>query len=159
MEINKYQLGKIYTIRHPNSEKYYIGSTCQEYLSRYFNSNKAQYKRKDLHTRKTLWILFDMGIDDCYIELLENYPCKDKNEYYEDNKEKVKEWRKKYYEDNKEKVKEQKKEYYQDNKEKIKEQKKEYYGDNKEKVKERKKEYYQENKEKIKEQKLRKKNL
>ena len=50
-----------------------------------------------------------------------------------------------YYQDNKEKIKEQKAEYYQDNKEKIKEQTAEYYQANKEKFKE----YRVENKDKI----------
>ena len=61
--------------------------------------------------------------------------------------EEYKEW----YEDNKEQIKEQKKEWYEDNKEKRKKQNKEWYENNKEKIKEHKKEYYEKNKEKLKE--------
>jgi len=50
--------------------------------------------------------------------------------YYENNKEKMKEYNKKYYENNKEKIKEYKKEYNENNKEKIKEYKKEYNKNN-----------------------------
>ena len=79
--------------------------------------------------------------------------------YYEENKEKIKEYKKKYHHKNKEKVKENKKEYYQKNKEKLKEKNKQYREENKEKTKEYyqknkeyKKEYYQKNKERIKEE-------
>ena len=71
-------------------------------------------------------------------------------EYNEVNKEKIKQYRKQYYEANKEKRKEKMKEYNEVNKEKIKQQQKEYYETNKEKRKEKKKEYNEVNKEKIK---------
>lgn len=82
-------------------------------------------------------------------------------EYYQANKEKIKEQRKEYYQANKEKIKEKIKEYQQANKEKIKEYKlknkdkvleyhKKYREENKDKRRESEKEYYQENKEKIK---------
>ena len=79
MNNNKYQLGKIYTIRHPDTDKFYIGSTCQEYLSRRFASHKSDYKSSKLNISNSK-IIFDFGFDDCYIELFENYPCNDKNE-------------------------------------------------------------------------------
>jgi hypothetical protein len=59
------------------------------------------------------------------------YTKEQRKEYYEKNKEKIKEqqkgYNKKYYGANKEKLKEQKKEYREANKEKIHEQRKEYY--------------------------------
>jgi hypothetical protein len=61
-----------------------------------------------------------------------------KSEYYQSNKEKMKEYR----QANKEKIKEQKKERYQANKEKIKEQMKEYRQANKEKIKEHRRQRY-----------------
>ena len=74
-------------------------------------------------------------------------------EYYEDNKEKINEYKKEYREQNKEKILEKAKEYYENNREKINEKAKEYYENNKEKIleykKEYKKEYYKNNKEKI----------
>ena len=67
-----------------------------------------------------------------------NYPLGyTKKEYYQANKDKLKEQIKEYRQANKDKIKEQKKEYYQENKDKIKEQKKEYYQANKEKILER----------------------
>ena len=69
-------------------------------------------------------------------------------EYSKANKDKKKEYDKQYYEENKEKRKQQMKEHYETNKEK----RKEYYKANKEKIKEKKKEYYEVNKEKIKQQ-------
>jgi len=69
--------------------------------------------------------------------------------WYEENKEKISEYKKKWNEENKEKISEKKKEYHEANKEKIAEKKKEYHEANKEKIIEKKKEYYEENKEKI----------
>ena len=66
----------------------------------------------------------------------------ERKEYYEENKEKIKEYHKKHYEENKELYKE----YREENKEKIKEYHREYYEENKEYYKG----YYEENKEKIK---------
>ena len=64
-----------------------------------------------------------------------------RNEYYEKNKEKIKEYNKEYKEKNKEKIKEKAKEYKEENKEKIKEQKKEQNKKYREKNKEYQKEY------------------
>ena len=68
-------------------------------------------------------------------------PIRTQKEYYEVNKE--------YYENNIEKIKEYKKEWREQNIEKIKEYHKEYREQNKEKIKEKDKEWYEENKEKI----------
>ena len=155
-----YKNGKIYKIWSPMGKEIYIGSTIQSLYAR-----KSQHKRCMKCSSK---ILFEK-YDDVRIELIEYFPCNNKEEldkkegfyirnndcinkniagrtekeYYEDNKEKIKE----YLQDNKEKIKEQKKEYYEDNKDKIKE----YRDNNKEKKKEYMKEYYEDNKEKIKE--------
>lgn len=106
-------------------------------------------------------------------------PTRTNKEYYEDNKEHIKEVIKEWYEDNKEYLKEYRKEWYnnnkehkkeyrednldkikeyiqkwrEDNKEHLKEIKKKYYENNKEKNKEKVKEYRENNKEKIKEKK------
>ena len=47
-----------------------------------------------------------------------------KEEYYQNNKDKLLEYQNKYYNNNKDEIKEYKKEHYKDNKEKIKEQRK-----------------------------------
>jgi len=77
MNNNKYQLGKIYTIRHPDTDKFYIGSTCQQYLSARLSGHRRHY---NTHKKCSSKIILDLGIDDCYIELLENYPCLNKIE-------------------------------------------------------------------------------
>ena len=42
---NKYSNGKIYTIRSPSTDKIYIGSTIEKYLSSRLNGHNALYKR------------------------------------------------------------------------------------------------------------------
>ena len=83
-------------------------------------------------------------------------PTRTHKEYYQDNKEKIKEKLKEYYQENKEQILEKQKDYYEDNKEKIKqyqqdnkEQIKQYRQDNKEYYKEKRKKYRQENKQQL----------
>ncbi len=76
-----------------------------------------------------------------------------KKDYYENNKEFLKEIHKEWREDNKEKDNERKKKWSKNNQEKVKETQKEYYQKNKEKVKEKTKEYQKQNKEKLNQQK------
>ena len=179
MSDNKYHKSKIYTIRSYETDKYYIGSTCDALHKRLYN-HRLHYKNY-LNDKSPFTTSFDIiKYEDNYIELLEDYKCETRNEltkregelirkykdeivnckiegrtrkeYYEDNKEKFKEYQK----DNKDKIQEYHKEYRKDNKDKIKEYKKEYQKeyrkDNKDKIKECQKEYYEDNKEKIKEQ-------
>jgi len=160
-----YTNAKIYKIWSPHGEEIYIGSTTQRLYKR-LNHHKCA---RDCSSK----ILFE-NYDDVRIELIENFPCNNKEElnkkegeyirnndcinkviagrtqkeYREDNKEKMKE----YCEDNKEKIKEQRKEYRENNKEKIreytennKEKRKEYYENNKQKYKD----YREDNKAKI----------
>ena len=166
-----YKNGRIYKITDNGYTKQYIGSTCQP-LSKRFTNHKSDYKLwQDGKKHKiTVYDIFnEFGIENCKIELIEEFPCNNRMElerkegehiknndcvnkyiagrtnkqYYQDNKDKiidkVKEWR----EDNKEEIKEYKKQYYQDNKDKIKQ----YKEDNKEKIKQN----YEDNKEKIEE--------
>ena len=73
---NKYQNGKIYIIKSPNTDKVYIGSTTEKYLSRRL--------AKHIHhtgSNVTAKIIIDAG--DAYIELVELFPC---NSKYELNK-------------------------------------------------------------------------
>jgi hypothetical protein len=100
------------------------------------------------------------GWENWDFEILENYPCRNKEQlvvrerywfeklgamlnerYPQRNEDENKEYDKQYREKNKEKIKERMKVYRKNNKEKIKEQKKEYT-----------KQYIEKNKEKIKEQ-------
>jgi len=62
----------------------------------------------------------------------------DEKEYYEDNKEYIKEYKKQYCEENKEDISIKKKLWYEENKEKLQEYNKQYQEDNKDKIKEQK---------------------
>ena len=62
---------KIYAIRSHQTEQIYIGSTTQPLYKR-FHRHKTMYcSSKEI-----------MKYPDCYIELLENYACSDKNELH-----------------------------------------------------------------------------
>jgi hypothetical protein len=61
-----YQNGKIYTIRSPNTDKFYIGSTTQPLFKRF-------YSHKCIHNSTCSKEIFQCG--DAYIELLEDYKC------------------------------------------------------------------------------------
>ena len=82
--------------------------------------------------------LFDDVNEDVVIERLND--DKDK-EYYEDNKEYIKEYKKQYQEENKEQIAIKNKAWYEDNKEKVKIYNEQYREENKEKIKEQKKIY------------------
>jgi len=162
-----------------NVTNIYIGSTTNfnkrksKHKNDYYNENSRIYNCKVYQ-----YIRENGGFSNFEMVIIEEYPCNNKKEvlereryfikelkaslnteipgrtvkeYYQDNKEKIKENRKDYYQDNKEKIKENRKDYYEINKEKIKEKDKEYYLNNKEKKKEYREKYKQNNKEKIKE--------
>ena len=169
-KMNKYQNGKIYTIRSPSTDKYYIGSTIEKYLSNRLGGHNSKYKRflNGKWHNTTSFEIIKLG--DAYIELLELFPCNNKLElckregelirihknncvnrciagrtrkdYQIDNKDKIKENNKQYHEDNKETIKEKQKQYYENNKEIIKQLNKKYRKDNKEAIKEKQKVKY-----------------
>jgi len=140
----------------------YIGSTTNFKNRKNSHKNKCNNEiHKDYNFKVYQYIRDNGNWDEWVMIAIEKYSCNDKKEleikerYYIDllrptlNKHiptrTVKEW----YDYNKEKIKEQRKEYQQNNKEKIKEQKKEYRDNNKEKINEKAKEKYQNNKEKV----------
>jgi len=156
----RYENGKIYLIKCKYDDTLvYAGSTIKT-LEKRFCSHK--YDKKC-----SLYKYVNGDWDNWYIELYENYPCKNKyilkqhegyvikqiatineniagrnlKEWYQDNREKKKE----YYQDNRDEILEYHKKYYQDNREKNLEYQKQHYQDNREKIKE----YYQDNREKI----------
>ncbi len=170
-----YNNGKIYKIVSNQTDKVYYGSTCSPLFKRLYQ-HKVNYKsyQNGKYCNTTSFEI--VKYDDCEIILVEKFPCESKEElyareryyiennncvnkivigrtksqWYNDNKETIKEQRKQYREDNKETIKEQQKQWYNDNKEQIKEQKKQWYNDNKETIKEQKKQWYNDNKEQIK---------
>ena len=143
-----YSLGKIYKI--VGNGKTYIGSTTRPLLSQRLAKHKEGYKA--WKNNKYHYVTSFDCIDDhnCYIELLEAFPCSSKNDLLKCEgkwiRETVcvnklipsgllpathhKEYHKEYYQANKEKIKgyqkSKSKEYYEANKDKIKEYMKDY---------------------------------
>ena len=177
-----YQNGKIYMIESLINNCKYYGSTVDT-LSRRLAQHRSSIKSGKTPSSKNV-----LKYDDARILLIELFPCNNRmeleaqeatyirnndcvnkcipqrtyREYYEDNKEQIKEYQqnnketiskrmKKYNQDNKEHILIHKKQYQQDNKETISKRKKERYQENKEVIKEKSKKYNQDNKEKIKE--------
>ena len=141
-----YDNGLIYTLRSHQTTDIYIGSTTQPLYKRIYQ-HKRHFKAWQ---NGKFWYVSSfelMKYDDVYIELLELFPCdskmqlhkregelqremdccnkfiagRSKKEYYQDNKNKIKEYMKTYCETNKDKLKEYMKELYQKNKHKVKE--------------------------------------
>jgi hypothetical protein len=168
-----YKNGKIYKIIDNAYTKMYIGSTTQP-LSKRFSYHKKDYIKwkNNKHNKVMVFDIFDeFGVDNCKIELIENYECNCKNElerkegeyiqnnncvnkkiagrtkqeYCKINKDKIAEHRKIYRETNRDKIAE----YYKTNIDKFTEHNKEYYQANKDKIKE----YQETNKDKIAEHK------
>jgi len=170
-----YQNGKIYTLKSPNCEKYYIGSTTQ-LLCRRKQKHISEAKINNKDTVTTSKIIVEAG--DCYIQLLESFPCntkeellkregelirqyknelvnktvngRTKKEYYEETKNDRKEYVKKYQETNKDIIREKHKIYRDNNKDKIKEKHKIYNDNNKDIIREKHKIYRDNNKDKVK---------
>lgn len=144
---NKYHNGKIYTIRSYQTDKYYIGSTCQP-LHKRLSQHRLNYKTY-LNGMYHKVSSFEMiKYDDNYIELLENYKCENKEQLNRYEGELIRKFKdscvnrciagrtlKEYYEDNKDKVQQQNKEYYHNNKESIQSKQKMYYQLNKDAIK------------------------
>ena len=158
MPIN-YQNSKIYSIRSPNIEDYYIGSTTQLLCQRFNDHVKTcKYNTQGSTSKK----IIEAG--EAYIELIETYPCNSKEEllkregeimrlhldnivnrciagrdtktYWIDNKTIIAEKRKTKYENNKTIILEKQKQYLIANKEHINEMRRNKYLLNKEHINE-----------------------
>ena len=153
---NRYQNGKIYAIRSHLTEQIYVGSTCETRLSKRMVQHRAKYRRflRDGDKSTTSRIILEKG--DAYIELIENFPCNTKDEltrregfhiranncvnkiipgrtsteYYQDNIEKIRIYKKNYNIFNYESIKTKKKQYHIDNKEHITDYRKQWYINN-----------------------------
>ena len=166
-------------------DMHYFGATNN--IKRRWSSNGAEYKTTSLYPyiEKYGWdniqhiILFEnqskedaLSIEDsliisgwekgnCINQQRSGNVSKEEGyfqQYYEDNKQKMREQHKQYYEENKDKKKQyyeqnkhKFKEYYEQNKERILEQRKQYREQNKEQIIEQNKQYYEQNKHKFKE--------
>lgn len=140
--INKYHNAKIYKITSANTDKIYIGSTTMT-LDMRLRSHSYNCKRWINKTLNRYTRSFDIiKMNNYKIELIEIYKCENKKElelreqyyiklnkdvvvnktiprrtkieYYQDNIDKIKIYRKKYIEDNKDKLNEYAKHYRQD---------------------------------------------
>ena len=174
--MNKYQNGKIYKIVDVCYSKAYIGSTCEE-LSQRMARHRYMYNQhicRGKESYRSANRLFDeFGVDNCKIELVEEYPCANQMElhrregYHIQNNDcvnKIVAGRsdKEYRDQNAEREKERHKDYYMKNQDKIKayrESRKEehsaynkaYREENKDRINQQRKEYRQNNKDTISE--------
>jgi hypothetical protein len=83
MSDNKYQNGKIYTIRNKNDETLiYVGSTVQPLFKRWHHHKKDSNNEKRRHYNMVLYqkIRETNNINDWYIELYENFTCDNKEQ-------------------------------------------------------------------------------
>ena len=156
--INKFHNSKIYTIRSPQTDKYYIGSTTQILCKRLTN-HKTDYDRylKGIYHNIRSFKIIELG--DAYIELLEEFKCENKEQLEKREGEIIREHKnncvnrtisgrtaQEYRSDNKDKIQEQITQYRSDNKEHIMQ----YKSDNKGKISEQQKQYRIANKERDK---------
>tara|TARA_R110000868_G_scaffold131790_11_gene342075 strand:- start:1935 stop:2477 length:543 start_codon:yes stop_codon:yes gene_type:complete len=78
-EQNRYARGKIYSIRSHQTNDIYIGSTIDTLPKRLYQ-HKTDYKsfiKQKKHYKTSFEII---PYEDCYIELIENFPCNSKTE-------------------------------------------------------------------------------
>jgi len=139
----RYENGKIYLIKCKNNPNLiYAGSTIGTLEER------LRLHKKDKTCSLYQYVNGDW--DNWFIELYEEYPCKNKHilELRETevqrqiatiNKRLARRTNKQYHQDNREKISEQKKQYYQDNRDNIAEYHKQYYQDNRDEIAEQRK--------------------
>jgi len=162
-----YKNGKIYKIECQETNRIYIGSTCQPTVAgrlRGHVQHKKQYEKGNKLRYLSSFIILETGNYKCL--LVCNYPCNTKDELTAKEAEYIKQYRNddmyecvninipgrtstEYYEDNKDRILERYKQYYEDNKGMVLEQNKQYRIDNRDRLLEYKKQYRAENKEKI----------
>lgn len=154
--------GKVYKITSSQTDKIYIGSTFEKYLSNRLHGHRKNYKRYQQGKFNFITSFKLLEYDDCEIELIKKYDDITKQElrakegkyikknmdivvnkniagrimkqYREDNAEEIKKKNKKYRGDNEERIKQ----YREGNKEKANQYTKQYYRDNIEKIKQKK---------------------
>lgn len=161
-----YKNGKIYKIWSLETDKIYIGSTCDTLTNR-MCKHRTEYKYwkegKKNNVSNSV-VLFDLvGIQNCKIEWVKDFPCETKKQLNKEegivqrqNKDLIvnkciagrsyKEWKK----DNNDILKIKKKEYYQDNKQELNIKNKEYQQQHKEQLKKYNQEYRDTHKEHLK---------
>jgi hypothetical protein len=141
-EQNRYARGKIYSLRSHQTDDIYIGSTI-DILPKRLYQHKKEYERYMNGNRHYVSSYEIIPYEDCYIELIENFPCNSKAELERKEGEHIRATQcvnkfiagrtpKEWYEDNKEQILLKKKQYHEANKEQILLKRKEYDEANKE---------------------------
>ena len=74
--MNKFERGKIYTIRSHKTPLIYVGSTTDKYLSNRMANHRYSYKlyKNGKYNYVASFDILELDRD-CYIELYEYYPC------------------------------------------------------------------------------------
>jgi group I intron endonuclease len=161
-----YSKGKIYKIVNNIDDEIYVGSTTQPLYKRMEN-HRRNCRNEKKQSRRIYSHMLEHGIHNFKIILIEEYPCKNKmelerrerhfievmksklntnlptrtdREYYQDNKEYIKEKSRKYHHDNREDIKIKKKQYYEANKHALLSKQHEKYLMNREQITQRRKE-------------------
>jgi hypothetical protein len=72
--------GKIYCIRSHQTDKVYVGSTVQKHLCMRMAGHKRDFKyyKNGKHSYVTSFDI--LQYDDAYIELIEDFPCENRNQ-------------------------------------------------------------------------------
>ena len=123
-----YKQGQIYRLWSPHTDKFYIGSTCNMLAKRFYEHHNGYKKYVNSETNYTTsYELFELGIDDVKIELMELYPCNSRSELNRREGELIRQHkdnivnrgiagrtRQEYEKDNKEKIHNQFKKYKHD---------------------------------------------
>ena len=161
--MSDYSKGRIYKVLNTVTDDVYVGSTCSPLTKRFYEHKKTIGKRNYEHN-KFYCKMQELGFDNFYIELVENYPCSTREEL----RAREGEWIRKistlnkliagrdskgYYDDNAENLRKKARTYRIQNPDKIKAQHKAYYDVNAENIKGRRRQCHAENKDKEREYK------
>eukprot|EP00971_Amphidinium_carterae_P097069 1921200-Amphidinium_carterae.1 len=166
-----YSKGKVYKILNNIDDEVYVGSTIESLSARMAKHRASTNKDYKLYQH-----MLNLGSDNFYIELIEDYPCdnvyqlrakegewirnigtlnkvisgRNSQQWYSDNKETVLSKCKAYREEHKDEIKIQKQKYRQDNLEQIRAKDRQKYINNKDSIKERVKEWREQHKDYVK---------
>ena len=162
-----YSEAKIYKVLNSVDDGIYVGSTTQS-LSKRMGKHRSNAKYRNT---KFYQHMHDIGIDNFYIEWIEQYPCSTNDElharegewirqlgtlnqivsgrtprqYREENPDKIRETNRRYREQNGDKIREMNQQYRDQNRDKIKEQKQQYREQNRDKIREQSQQYREHN--------------
>ena len=164
--MNKYHNGKIYKVVDVGYNKCYIGSTCESLSQRLARHRwkYTQYLKGTSECTRSFKLFDEYGLDNCKIELIEDFSCNSKDELLKQeghhiktndciNKQIAGRSNKQWNIDNKEHLQQYKNDWYKEHMEETKERAKKHREDNKEHYVQKNKEYYDLHKEEMKQKK------